>query len=573
LESNFKLIADVNLAGVHFYAISISNRTSGYVGVFDGNGHTISNLAYDSNGVDNIGLFGYVRGGTIKALGLIDPNIDAGTGNGVGSLVGYLAQGSVADCYASGGAVSGNSSVGGLVGRNGGTVTQCYSAGAVSGSGQYVGGLVGCNGGSLAYCYSTGVVSGTSEVGGLVGWIWWGTVTHCYSTGAVNGSRNVGGLAYCYSTGVVTGDTDVGGSVGSDSGGTVTQCFWDIQTSGQTTSAGGTGKTTAQMQMASTFLGWGACGPLWTIDEGKDYPHLAWEEVAGQIIAGPAYGGGTGTADAPYLVYTAEHLNSIGLALSHWDKQFKLMADIDLSGFDGKDGRPAFQIIAPGKEQYSDYGSYPQGVPFTGVFDGNGHAILNFTYTSTDTANAYIGLFGYVDDPNAQIKDLGLIDPNVTRGSVPSEIGGGVGCLVGCLEHGTITGCYVQGGSVKGKYSVGGLVGSNGRCSQYMWFRDCWGGTISNSYTAVSVDGNDLVGGLVGSNGGTLTACFWDTQTSGQTTSAGGTGKTTAEMRKAKTFLDAGWDFVGEAANGTEDIWWILEGKDYPHLWWEAAKK
>jgi len=22
-------------------------------------------------------------------------------------------------------------------------------------------------------------------------------------------------------------------------------------------------------------------------------------------------------------------------------------------------------------------------------------------------------------------------------------------------------------------------------------------------------------------------------------------------------------------ANGTEDIWWILEGKDYPRLWWE----
>ncbi|MCX5644607.1 MAG: hypothetical protein NTZ17_07960 [Phycisphaerae bacterium] len=38
----------------------------------------------------------------------------------------------------------------------------------------------------------------------------------------------------------------------------------------------------------------------------------------------------------------------------------------------------------------------------------------------------------------------------------------------------------------------------------------------------------------------------------------------------AATFLDAGWDFVGETANGPEDIWWILEGKDYPHLWWEA---
>jgi len=45
--------------------------------------------------------------------------------------------------------------------------------------------------------------------------------------------------------------------------------------------------------------------------------------------------------------------------------------------------------------------------------------------------------------------------------------------------------------------------------------------------------------------------------------------KATVEMQTASTFLDAGWDFVGETANGMEDIWWIDEGKDYPRLWWE----
>jgi len=53
--------------------------------------------------------------------------------------------------------------------------------------------------------------------------------------------------------------------------------------------------------------------------------------------------------------------------------------------------------------------------------------------------------------------------------------------------------------------------------------------------------------------------------------SAGGTGKTTTEMQTAKVFIDAGWDFVGETVNGTEGIWWILEGKDYPRLWWEGS--
>ena len=111
-----------------------------------------------------------------------------------------------------------------------------------------------------------------------------------------------------------------------------------------------------------------------------------------------------------------------------------------------------------------------------------------------------------------------------------------------------------------GPWQIGGLVGAND-------------GAVIRCYSTGSVQGTDNVGGLVGYNNdaihGTVTACFWDTQTSGQATSAGGTGKTTAEMQTAKTFLGAGWDFVGETKNGTEDIWWIDEGKDYPRLWWE----
>ena len=69
------------------------------------------------------------------------------------------------------------------------------------------------------------------------------------------------------------------------------------------------------------------------------------------------------------------------------------------------------------------------------------------------------------------------------------------------------------------------------------------------------VSGEDYVGGLVAYNEGTLTHSFWDTLASSQATSAGGTGKTTAEMQTASTFLEAGWDFIDETGNGTEDIW------------------
>ena len=84
------------------------------------------------------------------------------------------------------------------------------------------------------------------------------------------------------------------------------------------------------------------------------------------------------------------------------------------------------------------------------------------------------------------------------------------------------------------------------------------------------VSGNEHVGGLVGGFGGPVYNSFWDVETSGQSFSAGGTGKTTADMQNTSTFLEAGWDFVDETANGTEDIWWIDEGQDYPKLWWEV---
>ena len=48
-------------------------------------------------------------------------------------------------------------------------------------------------------------------------------------------------------------------------------------------------------------------------------------------------------------------------------------------------------------------------------------------------------------------------------------------------------------------------------------------------------------------------------------------GKTTSEMQTTSTFLEAGWDFVDETANGTENIWRIFEYRDYPRLWWETT--
>jgi len=98
------------------------------------------------------------------------------------------------------------------------------------------------------------------------------------------------------------------------------------------------------------------------------------------------------------------------------------------------------------------------------------------------------------------------------------------------------------------------------------------GGMINASYATGKVSagpGSYELGGLVGYNLGTTTASFWDIETSDCNTSDGGEGKTTVEMQTESTFTNAGWDFVGETANGTDDIWDICEGTNYPKLVWQ----
>jgi hypothetical protein len=196
--------------------------------------------------------------------------------------------------------VTGNLSVGGLAGVNEGTVTRAYSLGDVTG-GESVGGLLGVNGnsgpGTLSNSVSHGKVTGDSCVGGLVGVNnnQGSSVSNSYSTGSVAGSLSVGGLIGlndgsavidCYSIGNVTGSSRVGGLAGFNIGGTVTSSFWDIQTSGQTTSRGGTGRTTAEMQDIETFAGagWDIVNVrlggtntkyIWNIVKGMMYPYLS----------------------------------------------------------------------------------------------------------------------------------------------------------------------------------------------------------------------------------------------------------------------------------------------------------
>jgi len=117
---------------------------------------------------------------------------------------------------------------------------------------------------------------------------------------------------------------------------------------------------------------------------------------------------------------------------------------------------------------------------------------------------------------------------------------------------------------VSGNFYVGGLVGYD-----YLFY------TVINSYATGYVSGTSLVGGLVGGCAliGFISNSFWDMETSDQSSSADGTGKTTSEMKDFSTFFNAGWDLICESDNGTDDIWGIdqsgADNNGYPFLSWQ----
>ena len=162
-------------------------------------------------------------------------------------------------------------------------------------------------------------------------------------------------------------------------------------------------------------------------------------------------------------------------------------------------------------------------------------------------------------------ENLGIVTRCCARGPVVGE--SYVGGLLGENYQGLTTDCYSTGAVSGGSY-VGGLVGQNGGPTDPGKLA-----VVARCYSTGEVKGQGYTGGLAGWNLAAVIGSLWDSQTAGLAASAGGKGKTTAQMQTVSTFLEAGWDFVGETANGSEDIWWINEGKDYPGLGWERSER
>ncbi len=272
---------------------------------------TVRNLTLTGasvTGDDRVGLLAGRSYETTVISGVsVSGDVTAGDDR-AGVLIGETSDDTTIEDSSTSGSITGNAFVGGLVGENDGAISRSWSSANVSGdrnsTSQYLGGLVGRTYGPITASFATGSVeplgSGddVDSAGGLVGEIGFGTntiaITSSYATGSVTGNEGVGGLigkddgqaarivaSYAtgsvtgsddvggligwmarvsgtviasYATGPVTGTTNAGGLVGSGSG-TATDSYWDTESSGQSTSAAGAGKTGAELRAPTDYTG------------------------------------------------------------------------------------------------------------------------------------------------------------------------------------------------------------------------------------------------------------------------------------------------------------------------------
>ncbi|WP_157575426.1 hypothetical protein [Haloferax sp. Q22] len=268
--------------------------------------------------------------------------------------------------------------------------------------------------------------------------------------------------------------------------------------------------------------------------------------LVGQVSA---FAGGSGTSSDPYQISNVDQLQNMSSNLS---AHYVLTANIDASGT---------------REWNSGKGFNPIGsdTAFSGNFDGNSYKVIGLYINRPATQE--VGLFSNTAS-SSTIRNVGLREANIT-GSYYA--GGLVGTNSGSISSSFTTGRvhatnhYAggisgdNGGSisstyslarVSGTYDIGGLVGQNK-------------GSISSSYAAGLVSGSDDVGGLAGSTGyssGTSSDSYWDTNTTNQSRSGGGSGLTTSQMQGSSSESNMNFDF----SNNWSSLY------SYPKLSWQT---
>ncbi|MFA5056253.1 MAG: GLUG motif-containing protein [Dehalococcoidia bacterium] len=504
--------------------IPVGNGSGAFTGTFDGRGYTVTGL-FINRSADNVGLFGYVNPewAAVSNVSLVDLNITGA--DFVGGLAGSN-YGSVYNCSAAGN-VSGSQSVGGLMGYNMGTVSNSSAAANVSGTYMHTGGLVGWNDNSSGYgtisnSYASGTVDGVDNVGGLAGTSN-GIIDNSSSTASVDGNDDVGGLV---------GENVTGGSVSNSSAaGAVNGRYYvgglagENQVNGSIYDSHSTGNTS----------GTNCIGGLVGLNNASTSDSYAAGKVTGnQHVGGFAGYNDYGTVNSSYSTGGVNGNWDVGgfVGLNNWGTVNNSYSTGNVSGTNNRVGGFVGTNYANVSDSYAR--GNVSGIQYIGGFAGQNHglsAVITMSY-STGTVSGTSNLGGFV----------------------------------GSNSFGTVNNSYAIG-NVSGGTTVGGLAGYTSG--------DTSGGSVKHSYSKGTVSGSGNLGGLIGFNDNcSVSVSFWDMQTSGQLTSAGGTGLNTSEMKDFFTFYAAGWDLICESDNGTDDIWGIdysgASNNGYPFLWWQG---
>ncbi len=502
----------------------IGTEDKPFSGHFDGAGYTINGLTIDTNS-NYQGLFGYIKNGTVKNLGLLGADIKGGWH--VGGIVGYIVEAVgngvviIENCYVEG-AISGTNNVGGIAGYVIGEefstdfyINNCYTKGTVIGitddaddsKGKYIGGIVG---------YATSMSNYS------------GRILSCYSTAEVSGNRDIGGIAGYASNFILNNCAVISenikaksdfGRITSNIYTTLNNCFafegmyynndkgyiWAVD------NINGSDINAENISSATFWKNNGYDDTVWTHESGK-LPIL--KGIGGQDGTIPDYIiKGSGSINAPYIISTEAELRQIatevnsGTGIYKATDYYELSADIILTG-----------------GNWTPIGTFIR--PFSGHFDGTGHTISGLTI---DTNLSDQGLFGCIT--NGTVKNLGLLNVKIKAlgtNSYSSYTGGIAGCIIRNDDNkqAVIENCYVKG-DISGDYCVGGIAGgmNNG-----VSIRNCYtegtitgltdngagnniGGivgevaygydiadanTIENCYSTAEVSGNSNIGGIAG---------------------------------------------------------------------------
>ena len=242
------------------------NATSGLFRQIGGGSHiqnlTLRGTMTCASSTSGGSVVGYANGKNIVIENCFSYVTVTGTGRNVGGIVGYANSTTIRNC-ANLGAVTGNSSVGGIIGGfvgSGAVITGCYNTGAVTATASNAGGIFG-NGNygiTVTNCYNTGAVSANSNAGGIGGVLkgemnnWTGTLVAAAT------------VSDCYSVGAVTGGNGAFGSVDAGSA-TVTSCY--------ALAADANAAVLTEEQMKSAELNAEAFGPTC-----GGYPALKWQK-------------------------------------------------------------------------------------------------------------------------------------------------------------------------------------------------------------------------------------------------------------------------------------------------------